>query len=173
MALTVTAKHWRLAFSLIFLSVFTGKFAKADEDLPLPDGALVYPGQVVAKALICFNDKYIYSSCEEAYRLTQTGNLNVPPEYTDQYCSGPCKAETTLVLNCIENIFSHFLFYNKATIQDVGATIKAGCGFGSQRGNFNVEEHIQDEESDGGESSVPVMVGLVGMILGNGLVFLV
>ena len=40
-------------------------------------------------------------------------------------------------------------------------------------GNFNVAEHIQAEESDGGESSVPVMVGLVGMILGHGLVFLI
>ena len=33
--------------------------AKADEDLPQPDGALVDPGQVVAKALLCFNDKYV------------------------------------------------------------------------------------------------------------------
>ncbi|KAI3687164.1 hypothetical protein L1987_80857 [Smallanthus sonchifolius] len=57
-------------------------------------------GGVIAKALVCLNDK-IYSDCEESYRLTETGDLHVPPDYTDQYCGGPCLKETDLVLNCI------------------------------------------------------------------------
>lgn len=76
----------------------------------------------------------IYSSCKESYRLTESGNLNVPHDYTDQYCNGPCLTETHLVLDCIEGILYHFVFYNKATIKDVRDTIKAGCGYGPERG---------------------------------------
>lgn len=76
-----------------------------------------------------------YRSCEESYRLTQTGNLNVPKEKTDEYCNGPCLTETHLVLNCIDNIFKNFVFYNKATIQDVRDTVQAACSYGPQRGN--------------------------------------
>ncbi|KAL9364820.1 hypothetical protein Peur_042693 [Populus x canadensis] len=108
------------------------------------------PAEIVAKALLCFSDKYsqLYSSCEVAYRLTQTGKLNVPPEYADSYCGGPCLVETNLVLSCIENIMKHFVFYNKATIEDVRDTIKAGCGYGPERGNFDVSEHLQFEENN-------------------------
>lgn len=76
----------------------------------------------------------IYSSCEEAYRLTESGKLDVPSEYVDPYCNGPCLTETHLVLNCIENIMTNFVFYNRATIQDIRVTIKAGCGYGPERG---------------------------------------
>ncbi|KAJ7980337.1 Glycine-rich protein family [Quillaja saponaria] len=106
------------------------------------------PAQVVAKALLCFHDKYIYSSCEESHRLKETGNMDVPPEKADDYCEGPCLTETNLVLGCIDNIFSHFLFYNKATIQDVRETIQAACGYGPERGNFNVAEHIKTDENN-------------------------
>lgn len=76
----------------------------------------------------------VYSSCEQSYRLTESGNINVPPEHADQYCRGPCFSETNLVLNCIDNILSHFLFYNRASIEDVRETIKAGCSYGPERG---------------------------------------
>ncbi|KAM7485008.1 hypothetical protein LguiA_001017 [Lonicera macranthoides] len=145
-----------LALSLISVCVFGFNLGKADNYLPqigagdenLPHTGGADPAQVVAKALLCFNDKYtqIYSSCGEAYRLTESGNLNVPPEYVDQYCQGPCLTETDLVLSCLENILSHFLFYNEATIKDVRETIKAGCGYGPDRGDFNVAEHIKAEE---------------------------
>ncbi|THG15893.1 hypothetical protein TEA_022379 [Camellia sinensis var. sinensis] len=108
----------------------------------------------------------IYSSCDESYRLDQSGSLNVPPEHINQYCNGPCLAETHLVLDCIGNILINFEFYNKATIQDVRDTIKAGCGYGSQRGNFNVAEHIQAKTSKADKITImPIMVGLVWMIL--------
>ncbi|KAJ4848403.1 hypothetical protein Tsubulata_032772, partial [Turnera subulata] len=122
---------------------------KADEELPQTGTGIIGadPAEIVAKALLCFNDKYIYSSCEEAYRLTENGNLNVPPEYVDPYCSGPCLTETNLVLNCIENIMTNFVFYNRATIKDIKSTIKAGCSYGAERGNFNVADHLQAEEN--------------------------
>jgi len=47
-------------------------------------------------------------------------------------------SETNLVLGCIDNIFSNFIFYNRATIEDVKETILAGCGYGSERGDYHV-----------------------------------
>ncbi|PNX67996.1 hypothetical protein L195_g055927, partial [Trifolium pratense] len=76
----------------------------------------------------------IYQSCEESYRLSENGNLDVPSEKTDAFCEGPCMSETNLVLGCIDNIFSNFIFYNRATIEDVKETILAGCGYGPERG---------------------------------------
>ncbi|XP_030539883.2 uncharacterized protein LOC115747755 [Rhodamnia argentea] len=101
--------------------------------------------QIIEKALLCFNDKNIYKACEESYRLDESGDLHVPPEYTNVFCNGPCLSETNLVLTCIEGVLSNFLFYNHATIRDIKDTIHAGCGFGPERGDFNVAEHIQAE----------------------------
>ncbi|KAK1390405.1 Glycine-rich family protein [Heracleum sosnowskyi] len=123
------------------------------------------PAEVVSKALLCFNNNYVYSSCEQSYRLTESGNINVPPEYADQYCHGSCFSETNLVLNCIDNILSHFLFYNRASIQDVRETVKAGCSYGPERGNFNVAEHIQARENSAPKGSKSVMLGLLLMIV--------
>lgn len=123
------------------------------------------PAEVVSKALLCFNNNYVYSSCEQSYRLTESGNINVPPEHADLYCRGPCFSETNLVLNCIDNILSHFLFYNRASIEDVRETIKAGCSYGPERGNFNVAEHIQAGENSAPKVSKSVMLALVLMIV--------
>ncbi|XP_024019983.1 uncharacterized protein LOC21391134 [Morus notabilis] len=128
-----------------------------------------YPAQIVAKALLCFNDKYIYSSCEESYRLTASGNVDVPRDMTDTYCGGPCLTETYLVLDCIDNILTHFVFYNKATIQDIRDTIHAGCGYGPERGDFNVEEHVQAEESNAQKVVIQLMVVLGLIVIGHGL----
>ncbi|XP_011020476.1 PREDICTED: uncharacterized protein LOC105122837 isoform X3 [Populus euphratica] len=127
------------------------------------------PAEIVAKALLCFSDKYIYSSCEVAYRLTEIGKLNVPPEYADSYCGGPCLTETHLVLSCIENIMKHFVFYNKATIQDVRDTIKAGCGYGPERGNFDVSEHLQFEENNAFKTANQILLGVGFMFGGHAL----
>jgi hypothetical protein len=62
----------------------------------------------------------------------------VPPQSTDAYCDGPCLTETNLVLGCIDNIFINFVFYNKATIQDVKDTITAACGNGPERGRLRL-----------------------------------
>lgn len=83
-------------------------------------------------------ESQIYSSCEEAYRLTETGDIKVPYAYVEQYCHGPCLSETHLVLNCVENVMKHFVFYNKATIEAIRETIKAGCSYGPERGSFLV-----------------------------------
>ncbi|XP_058727974.1 uncharacterized protein LOC131599721 [Vicia villosa] len=123
------------------------------------------PTPIITKALLCFNDKYIYQSCEESYRLSENGNLDVPSEKTDAFCEGPCMSETNLVLSCIDNIFSNFIFYNRATIEDVKETILAGCGYGPQRGNFNVAEHIQSEENKALKITSHVLMGLAFMIM--------
>lgn len=62
----------------------------------------------------------------------------MPPEYTDEYCNGPCVSETYLVLNCIEGLVSHYEFYNKATTDEVRETIKSGCSSGPKRGNLQL-----------------------------------
>ncbi|KAM0013410.1 hypothetical protein Hdeb2414_s0044g00742861 [Helianthus debilis subsp. tardiflorus] len=117
----------------------------------------------IAKALVCLNDK-IYSECEESYRLTESGELHVPPDYTDQYCGGPCLKETDLVLNCINDVFSNFIFNNRATILIVKDTIKAGCSYGPSRGDFNVAEHVQAYESNSYKFSYPILFWLIPLI---------
>nr|GEW62249.1 putative pentatricopeptide repeat-containing protein At3g16890, mitochondrial [Tanacetum cinerariifolium] len=104
------------------------------------------PDEIVVKALQCFNEKEIYSSCEESYRLTESGQLHVPPEYVNEYCHGPCLQETHLVLNCVDDILSHFVFYNHATVQDVKETIKIGCSDGPHKGDF--DDEIMDDGDD-------------------------
>ncbi|KAK4380097.1 hypothetical protein RND71_001959 [Anisodus tanguticus] len=125
----------------------------------------VQPDYLFSKALQCFTDKHIYSSCEESYRLTETGELHVPPEYADQYCRGPCLEETHLVLNCLENILSHFRFYNKATVRAVEETIKEGCSYGPKRGYFNVAEHILAYGSTAFRASKSMLHGFALMTL--------
>ncbi|KAI7727941.1 hypothetical protein M8C21_015483 [Ambrosia artemisiifolia] len=117
----------------------------------------------IAKALVCLNDK-IYNECEESYRLTESGELHVPPDYTDQYCGGPCLKETDLVLNCINDVFSNFIFYNRATILIVKDTIKDGCSYGPSRGNFNVAEHIRANGGNSYKFSYPILFWLLLLI---------
>ncbi|CAN1281407.1 hypothetical protein LINPERPRIM_LOCUS17722 [Linum perenne] len=105
------------------------------------------PAQIVARALLCFNDRKIYRSCDEDYRLNESGKLSVPLDQVDAYCSGPCFSETNLVLDCVDEIMENFVFYNSATIEDVKDTMKAGCSDGPERGNFDVSEHLQASES--------------------------
>ncbi|KAK7821494.1 uncharacterized protein LOC111988153 isoform X2 [Quercus suber] len=157
----VTVRLWLFAVALTYVSVLYGDLGKADE---VPQG--YDPAQIVAKALLCFNDKYVYSSCEESLRLSESGKLKVPPQKIDEYCNGPCLTETNLVLNCIENIFLNFKFYNKATIQDVRDTVKAACGNGPERGNFDVTEHIKAETSNAHKAVNQILYGLGLMIVG-------
>ncbi|XP_057806073.1 uncharacterized protein LOC131021015 [Salvia miltiorrhiza] len=105
-----------------------------------------HPDQVFMEALECFNDRNIYSGCAEEYRLTRHGELHVPRDCADQYCEGPCRKETNLVLECIDEILHHFRFYNKATVGDVRETINAACSYGPKRGDFNVLEHVRVDE---------------------------
>lgn len=188
MASSVFVKQWLLALMLLFIVIFCFKSGKAETGIagtglgyiPEPgggarDGGGVVAGggdepeEVIVKALQCFSDKHIYSSCEESYRLTESGQLHVPPEYVDGYCNGPCLKETHLVLNCIDDIFSHFVFYNRATIEDVKKTIKAGCSYGPHRGDFIVAEHI---ESNSYKASHPILFSVPPLILVSSLLLL-
>ncbi|KAK9080025.1 hypothetical protein SSX86_001700 [Deinandra increscens subsp. villosa] len=121
-------------------------------------------GGVIAKVLVCLSDK-IYSECELSYRLTERGDLHVPPDYTDQYCGGPCLKETDLVLNCINDVVSNFVFYNRATIINVKDTIKAGCGYGPSRGDFNVAEHLQANGSYSYKFSFPIIFWFLSFLI--------
>lgn len=104
--------------------------------------------------------------------MTESGDLNVPKDKTDEYCNGACLTETNLVLNCVDHILANFIFYNKATIRDVRDTVHAGCGYGPERGDFNVAEHIQAEESKAYKAAnYQILVGLAFMVLGNGFLF--
>ncbi|KAL9407677.1 hypothetical protein AB3S75_046254 [Citrus x aurantiifolia] len=170
MACNVKLELWLSAVILICMTIFCCSLGKAQEEtVPELGVAGGDPTQIVAKALLCFNDKYVYSSCEQSYRLTESGNIDVPPDYTDKYCNGPCLTETNLVLDCIENIMLHFKFYNKATIQDIRDTIKAGCSHGPENGNFNVSKHIQTQGSSAYKAAYKVLFGLGLMIMVRGL----
>lgn len=77
----------------------------------------------------------IYNGCNEAYRLNQIGNINVPIAATNEFCQGPCLSETKQLLNCVDSMFSNFVFYNKASIRQVRKVIDEGCSYTNRRGN--------------------------------------
>ncbi|XP_028756693.1 uncharacterized protein LOC114715941 [Neltuma alba] len=164
-------RRWILALALVCVCVWKNFGINGDEEEPPLETSGADPAQIVARALLCFNDKYIYKSCEESWRLTEEGNLKVPEDKTEEFCEGPCLSETYLVLSCIDNIFANFVFYNRATIEDIKDTVQAGCGYGPQRGNFDVAEHMEGEEYNGGKATSisHVLLGLGLIIMGRGL----
>ncbi|XP_074298857.1 uncharacterized protein LOC141629816 [Silene latifolia] len=125
------------------------------------------PGQLVARALSCFNANNIYKRCNGPYRLTQSGYINVPLAATDQFCYGPCLSETHLVLDCVDHSLSSFVFYNRATINNIRSTLQSACSHTHERGNFNVEEYMQDYLVDEWSSAKlpPVPSSIVAFIL--------
>ncbi|KAJ7977871.1 Glycine-rich protein family [Quillaja saponaria] len=146
MAFSFLAKRKFLGFILILATLFWC----------CPGSAQDISGQGIARAFLCFNNKLIYAGCDEAYRLNPTGNINVPPEATDLFCNGPCLTETQLVLNCIDNMLSNFLFYNKATVPQIRYALNVGCSLIRQRGNFNLGEYIQGEISSAYKLSISI-----------------
>ncbi|XP_072959613.1 uncharacterized protein [Typha angustifolia] len=99
---------------------------------------------IVGSALTCFSNHYVYSSCQDSYRLGAEGNINVRPEDTDEYCNGPCLHETNLVLHCINGILDNFRFYNGASVSDVRYALNRGCGHTHGRGDFNALDHSEE-----------------------------
>ncbi|XWS14160.1 hypothetical protein CRYUN_Cryun36dG0099900 [Craigia yunnanensis] len=61
---------------------------------------------------------------------------------------------------------TNFLFYNKATFQDIRDTIQAACSYGPERGNFKVEEHIEAERSSANKAATHILSGIGWMIIG-------
>lgn len=136
----------------------------------------------------------IYRECEDAWRLTLNGDLNIPVARTEEFCEGPCFSETHLALNCIDEIVHHFRFFNRATVYNIRETLKSGCSYGPERGFdsrdrfliwsrlvllflvimlssnlyagiFNVLEHIEDEEENGSEKMKSRSGPLLGTVL--------
>ncbi|GAA0181681.1 hypothetical protein LIER_30268 [Lithospermum erythrorhizon] len=190
--MTYTLKHLSLVIAMIYILSFCSYSIKADdyhtpetedgggtsneyfppkgynngnEDSPEVGVGENDPAHIVNKALQCFGDNYIYKSCEGTCRLNINGNLNVAPDQTDEYCSGPCLKETHLVLSCIEGALSHFVFYNKASIYDIRETINEGCSHGPNRGDFNVMEHLQSEEGNAQKETFKFLYGFTIMII--------
>ncbi|KAL3812292.1 hypothetical protein ACJIZ3_013560 [Penstemon smallii] len=188
MAVSESTKRWLLISALVYIFALSCKFGKAYDEYPhlgaagvvaneylpkaevegetnqyFPQAGIIGTGPafIFNKALGCLSDKHIYSSCDEVHRLTQVGELNVEPEYTDEYCKGPCIDETHHVLDCIDGILKRFIFYNKATVRDIRETIESGCSYGPKRGNFNVLEHIQADDASASKVSNPVLYGIM------------
>ncbi|KNA16234.1 hypothetical protein SOVF_091020 isoform A [Spinacia oleracea] len=133
-------------------------------------GTSADPTHIIDDALVCFYEKHLYSQCDESCRLTAKGELHVPHDHVDEFCSGPCLEETNLVLDCIDGIMDHFIFFNKATTQDVRDTILAGCGHGDKRGFFDVGEHIEADEGSGNigsKATISVLSGILISIIGQ------
>ncbi|KAL8484857.1 hypothetical protein ACS0TY_027231 [Phlomoides rotata] len=187
MAFSASTARW-LILSVLFVS--TCKFGRAynyphlgaagvvaNEYLPkaevegevdqyFPQTGIIGTGAalLLGKALSCLSDKYIYSSCEKSHRLGESGELNVPPEYTDEYCQGPCLAETHHALDCIDKILKRFIFLNRATLHDVRETIESGCSHGPKRGNFDVVGHIQSGNAGKNKVSNGVVCAILVMV---------
>nr|CAB3476726.1 unnamed protein product [Digitaria exilis] len=132
--------------------------------------------EVVGKALVCFNDRYIYSGCQGSFRLGPQGSLDVPPGSADAFCGGPCLAETELVLRCVDDIMANFRFYNGASAADVRFALDRGCSSGRSglRGDFDVLRRIGADAAanygDGyfygsGNNSLPPALLLAAAIL--------
>uniref|UniRef100_A0A1J3HL89 DUF7731 domain-containing protein n=1 Tax=Noccaea caerulescens TaxID=107243 RepID=A0A1J3HL89_NOCCA len=123
------------------------------------------PPEIVAKALECLNEKHLYRECEEAWRLTLTGDLNIPGARTEEFCEGPCFSETHLALNCVYDILHNFRFFNRATVYNIRQTLNSGCSYGPERGDFNVLKHLEDEEENASEMIKSRSGALLGTML--------
>ncbi|GMI79379.1 hypothetical protein HRI_001607200 [Hibiscus trionum] len=132
-----------------------------------------FPAQSIPKAFFCFNNKYIYTGCNEAYRLNESGDLNIPREATDAFCNGPCLAETQLVLKCVDNVLSGFVFYNKATVRDIGYVLRSGCSYTNTRGNFDLGDYFQGGISEASRLLEYSMISLSTLTLIIGVYVLI
>ncbi|GMN44011.1 hypothetical protein TIFTF001_013207 [Ficus carica] len=157
MAFSILPKHKFLAFTILLVTIFCCYSGCA-----APENTV----QLFEKALMCFNNKFIYAGCDEAYRLDESGSIHVPPQAIDLFCNGPCLTETQLVLNCIDNIFSNFLFYNKATVPDIRGAINLGCTYNRQQGIFNFGGFAQGEISNAARSKSPIIFYALLVITG-------
>ncbi|CAN0897233.1 hypothetical protein LINGRAHAP2_LOCUS19007 [Linum grandiflorum] len=124
------------------------------------------PEQLISKASSsCFHDK-VYDRCNRAYRLSLSGDINVPAEATDVFCNGPCLDETRHVLDCVDDLFSDFVFFNRAMVKDVRRVLSSACSSTSSRrgSDFDVSSYLRDETSGGGRQLVS-WVGFCGVVL--------
>ncbi|KAL6626503.1 hypothetical protein ACP70R_030229 [Stipagrostis hirtigluma subsp. patula] len=135
------------------------------------------PSDIVARALFCFNDPYIYSRCQGSLRLGPEGALHVQPASAEAFCGGPCLAETELVLRCVDGIMGNFRFYNGASVGDVRFALDRGCGYSGLRGDFDVLQRLGGDGylfgggnsgpfvSLGGNLALPPLVSVAAVLL--------
>ncbi|XP_006645719.2 uncharacterized protein LOC102714972 [Oryza brachyantha] len=158
MALVSRTWRWPRCFLFLMMACVCTSLitrCRSDEAAAAFHGQKRSTGDIVARAIICFNDRYIYSGCQEQYRLGPEGALHVPPPAAEAFCGGPCLAETNLVLGCVDGIMDSFRFYNGAAVGDVRLALDRGCGHTGLRGDFDVMRRLGGEGYYyGGGSSV-------------------
>ncbi|RYQ79430.1 hypothetical protein Ahy_Scaffold6g108171 [Arachis hypogaea] len=187
MAFKLSFRRRVLAFALLYVCLFwkLGNADDGDDDYPenqigsgiggagVGNGSNTGVGGVrVGAGFVILGDpsQIIYKSCEEPYRLSEKGDLNVAREKIYKFCEGPCLSETRLVLSCLKKIYSRFTFSNKATIQDIRETIHDGCfGFllAADR-DLNVIKHMEkeaDEKENRGLKGAKTCNVLMGLAL--------
>ncbi|XP_057423242.1 uncharacterized protein LOC130717138 [Lotus japonicus] len=164
MAFSLMLKGKFIILTLLSIAMFCFYSGVALEELP---------GEDIVKALSCFDNKLIYAGCDEAYRLNPSGNIEVPPEATDLFCSGPCLVETQQVLNCIDNMLSNFIFYNKATVQQMRYALNGGCSYARQRGSFNLGDYIGGETSNSHRLPIWIRSYLFILVAATAAVYLI
>ncbi|XP_010544193.1 PREDICTED: uncharacterized protein LOC104816880 [Tarenaya hassleriana] len=152
------SEAWRLL--LLYLISFIVTFHKQRHTVYAQDG----PGILVRRAMFCFNNNLIYRGCNEAMRLDERGELKVPREATDVFCNGPCRAETELVLKCVDSIMSDFVFYNQATPRDIRNALHGGCSSSFARGNFDLRQYAPELGFGKAEKQLPGVIA--AMVLG-------
>ncbi|CAL4893017.1 unnamed protein product [Urochloa decumbens] len=83
----------------------------------------------------------IYGQCAEEFRLNAEGAFHVQRNEVDSYCGGPCLEETKLALQCVEEVAAQsFRFSNGASVLAVRQALGTGCGYGPERGTFEIRE---------------------------------
>ncbi|CAN6333411.1 unnamed protein product [Urochloa humidicola] len=97
--------------------------------------------ELFERACHCFDDPNIYGQCAEEFRLNAEGAFHVQRNEVDSYCGGPCLEETKLALQCVEEVAAQsFRFSNGASVLAVRQALGTGCGYGPERGTFEIRE---------------------------------
>ncbi|PAN20142.1 hypothetical protein PAHAL_3G316800 [Panicum hallii] len=97
--------------------------------------------ELFERACHCFDDPNIYGQCAAELRLNAEGAFHVQRNEVDEYCGGPCMEETKLALQCVEEVAAQsFRFSNGASVLAVRQALGTGCGYGPDRGTFEIRE---------------------------------
>jgi hypothetical protein len=116
----------------------------------------------------------IYGQCAAEFRLNAEGAFHVQRTEVDEYCGGPCLEETKRALQCVEEVAAEsFRFSNGASVLAVRQALGTGCGYGPDRGTFEIRE--RRDCAGGGEyyhrshaQEKPVVAGGGGSYYGEG-----
>ncbi|KAL5202372.1 hypothetical protein ABZP36_013324 [Zizania latifolia] len=97
--------------------------------------------EIFEKVCHCFDDHNVYNECKEELRLGVEGAFHVGKASVDEYCEGPCLAETKMALQCVEEVADEgFRFYSGASVPAVRAALSTGCSYTPDRGTFEIRE---------------------------------